>query len=205
LFKPEEREAESVSLAPDQQGLTGGQATGIADVVSHGDKDERRPTMTIASFLFLLFSSCSSRRLGHDRSLTMKHNDNMHKQQDTHLNRPRHRHRRRRHFLSKQYVTFRFGKSVSVHGSLGILALVFTHSLLLNPANNVQYPAISQLLNSTIAFIAATLLPQVPPFTINCAAPSRPLLLVFDEQFHVLSCSQSDARSHGNLLGTALV
>jgi hypothetical protein len=87
----------------------------------------------------------------------MKHTDNMHKHHDTHLNKP-----------SPQHVVFRFGKlRFGLHGLLGILATTFTVTAYYQyPTNrNLAVLAVSQLLNSAIAYHANTLLPQVPPFT----------------------------------------
>jgi hypothetical protein len=94
----------------------------------------------------------------------MKRADNMHKHQDTHLNRlspPR-----SASLSLQQHVVFRFGKlRFGLHGLLGILALTCTLAAYYQNPTNLAVLAISQISISAIAIHAATLLPQVPPFT----------------------------------------
>jgi hypothetical protein len=96
--------------------------------------------------------------------VSIKHTGNMHKHQDTHLNKVS----PSASFSHQPHVVFRFGKlRFGLHGLLGILALTFTLTAYYQyPTNrNLAVLAISQLLNSAIAFHANTLLHQVPPFT----------------------------------------
>jgi hypothetical protein len=94
----------------------------------------------------------------------MKHTDNMHKHEVTHINSSSTS--TSTSLSHQQYVVFRFGKlRFGLHGLLGILALTFTLTAYYQYPTNLAVLAISQLLNSAIAIHATTLLPQVPPFT----------------------------------------
>jgi hypothetical protein len=93
----------------------------------------------------------------------------MHKLQDTNLNRSSPSTSTSASYSHQPHVVFRLGKlRFGLHGLLGILALTFTVTAYYQYP---QYPtnlavlAVSQLLNGVIAYHAATLLPQVPPFT----------------------------------------
>jgi hypothetical protein len=96
----------------------------------------------------------------------MKRADNMHKHQDTHLNRSMPPRSAPASLSHQQHFVFRFGKlRFGLHGLLGILALTFTLTAYYQNPTNFAVLATSQISISAIAFHAAALLPQVPPFT----------------------------------------
>jgi hypothetical protein len=91
--------------------------------------------------------------------------NNMHKHQDTHLINKSST-ATSASYSHQPHVVFRLGKlRFGLHGLLGILALTFTVTAYYQYPTNLAVLAVSQLLNGAISYHAATLLPQVPPFT----------------------------------------